>query len=104
MEEIKYNEMTEYCEAIKRYIDAFSKSQDDMQVHGDVKLKLKELLNNSAIDETTFFLSVQENIKATTHFLQRHLSGILFFKWNGEEGSFTRNHFIKTMKTVWPDL
>ncbi len=104
MEEVKFYTMQEYCNNIKKYFELYHKDESNIELYGDAIQKLK-ILMTTIIDETEFIVRIEELIGDTTRVLQGSYSDIPFLSWIGnEKESFTKEHFLNTMKNVWFDL
>ncbi len=103
MESIKFCKMTEYCEEIKKYFEAYNKNELDVRLYGDSKQELRKIMSDQENDDKMFFLYIEELIGAKTRVLKAHYD-IPFFNWIGGEESFSKKHFIETMKLVWTDV
>lgn len=103
MEDIKFYKMTDYCEEVKKYFEAYNKNALDVQLYGDAIQELRNIINNPTMDGIKFIVCVEELIGAKTRVL-RGSYNVPFLNWIGGEESFTKEHFIQTMKVVWADL
>ena len=104
MTDIKFEKMKDYCEHIRKYFQTYNQNNLNIEAYGDAKAELKKYINDSSLDDLMFILNVQELIGAKTRVLQGSYQKVPFLNWIGGLETFTKNHFINTMKAVWPDL
>lgn len=104
MEIKEINTMQEYCENIKHYFNVYSDNQINVELYGDVYIKLKEIIS-TADNEQEFFIRINELVGSVTRVLQGSFSDVSFYKWiGGLNESFTKEYFLTTMRTILPDL
>ena len=103
MKEIEFYKMTDYCSKVKEYFEAHNQNELNTQVYGDAVHELREIINDTSLDEMMFIINVRELIGGTTRVLRGEFD-VPFLSWIGGEESFTREHFIQTLQTVWPEL
>lgn len=103
MKEIKFYKMSDYCFKVKEYFEAYNKHELNIQIYGDAAQELRDIINDPSLEGMMFILAVEELIGSKTRVLQGNYD-VPFLSWIGGEESFTKEHFIQTMQTVWPDL
>lgn len=99
---INFHKMENYCEAIKEYLEIYDAKYQIYHSSFDAKNELKNLIQNSEINEKKYFLEVVEFTGKLTRAINNGHDTFPFLNWMGkdEEDTFTKKNFDEMMIKV----
>lgn len=98
----KIYKMSDYCARIKNYIEEYE--EVGLAQYNNPREELYTLIK-SASDDMLMFISVSDLIGRVTRRFNDFGGAFTFPDWiGGKDESFTKEHFVETLKNVWPQL
>ncbi len=97
--------MNDYCTNLKKYFDIYYASEDNVNLYGDKKSQLLDVINNEKLPVVSFYVSIEEIVGEVTRVINGTGSQFPFIDWIGSDSDcFTKDNFISTIKIVWPEF